>query len=78
MNHYPVAAAQAHLPRLIVRALEGEDIIISAGPRMAVALAPWPPSRARCFGAEAGAFPVDARFFEPHPRDWALRRPYLD
>lgn len=78
MNQYPVAVAQAQLPRLIEKALAGEDIIINAGPHMVVSLSPWPPRKARQFGAEAGTFPVDFRFFEPHPRDWALKRHYLD
>jgi antitoxin (DNA-binding transcriptional repressor) of toxin-antitoxin stability system len=66
-----VAVAQTCLGELIARAQAGEAVIIRADRHTAAHLCVWPAAR-RVFGAEAGKFPIDHRFFEPHPREWVL------
>ena len=62
--------AKAHLSRLIQRACDGEEVVISHGKRPVVRLVPVSQAKpARKFGALRGKLRVDKSFFEPLPEE---------
>ena len=66
----PIHMAKAHLSRLIQRACDGEDVVISHGQRPVVRLVPVSQAMpARKFGALRGKLRVDKSFFEPLPEE---------
>ena len=70
MKPVPIHEAKARLSRLIQRACEGEDVVISRGRQPMVRLVPV--NRAapkRQFGALRGKVWVDDSFFEPLPEE---------
>ena len=68
MVKIPVQLAAADLPRLVERALAGEDIVLSQGAGAHVRLVPVAPRPARrAPGALKGRFEVGDAFFEPLP-----------
>jgi antitoxin (DNA-binding transcriptional repressor) of toxin-antitoxin stability system len=68
MAHVLVQTAAAELPRLIERALAGEEIVLTEGVTPVVQLVPVskPPAR-RIPGSMKGRFDVGETFFEPLP-----------
>lgn len=72
----PLKEAQQDLPRLMKRALDGEEIMIAAEDKL-VRLAPCQPklgfdeeiARRRGYGSMKGQFVVTDAFFEPLPED---------
>ena len=68
MVKVPVQVAAADLPRLIERALAGEEIVLSEGTTDVVRLVPVTGERARrAPGSMRGRFEVGSAFFEPLP-----------
>ncbi len=61
--------ASTQLPRLIDRALAGEEIVIARDGRPLVRLVPVKEMPARKPGALKGRFEVPGSFFEPLPGD---------
>jgi antitoxin (DNA-binding transcriptional repressor) of toxin-antitoxin stability system len=65
-----VQTAASELPRLIARALAGEEIVLTDGPTPVVRLVPVSGQRVRrAPGSMKGRFEVGAVFFEPLPED---------
>jgi antitoxin (DNA-binding transcriptional repressor) of toxin-antitoxin stability system len=63
-----IHAAKTHLSRLIQRACQGEEVVISRGDTPMVRLVPVTTSAGkRRFGAMRGRARTDASFFEPLP-----------
>jgi prevent-host-death family protein len=70
MKCFTVHEAKTHLSRLIERACDGEEVIISRGKRPVVRLVPVDrPAPERRFGALRGEVRVDDSFFEPLPQE---------
>lgn len=67
MSTVSVHEAKTNLSRLIVEALEGEDVVIARGKTPVVRLTPVEPRRERKFGALKDIIHVDARFDDPLP-----------
>ncbi len=68
MAETTIHAAKTHLSRLIQRACNGEDIVITRGKTPLVRLVPADaPERGRRFGAMRGRARLDDAFFEPLP-----------
>ena len=58
-----------NLSRLIAKALEGDEVIITRRNVPAVRLVPIAPRGQRRFGALKGRIAIDARFDAPLPKD---------
>jgi antitoxin (DNA-binding transcriptional repressor) of toxin-antitoxin stability system len=74
MTTISIDKAQQHLPELVKRALDGEEIVIQAEDALAVKLAPLPRVQAgqesyRGRGVLKGKLVVGPEFFEPLPED---------
>jgi len=70
MKPIPIHQAKAELSRLIQRACDGEDVVISRGREPVVRLVPVKRAvPARKFGTLRGKLTVDESFFEPLPED---------
>lgn len=70
MKPIPIHEAKTHLSRLIQRACDGEEVIISRGHTPVVRLVPVDREiPERRFGAMRGKIRVDDSFFDPLPDD---------
>lgn len=72
MPQFSVHEAKTNLSKLIVLALEGDDVVIARGTAPVVRLVPVVPHGKRCFGVLKGKISIDARFDEPLPDDELL------
>jgi prevent-host-death family protein len=70
MKPVPIHEAKTHLSRLIERACQGEEVVISRGRRPVVRLVPLvDQAPKRKFGALRGRIRTDESFFEPLPEE---------
>ena len=69
MAHFSVRDSRTNLSRLIAKALEGDEVIITRRNVPAERLVPIASRGQRRFGALKGRIAIDARFDEPLPED---------